>query len=126
MLLKAKSDSNLRDKDGWSPLIDAADSSRAENIARLRNAGATEPSWNKLNRAIVFGDSAKIIAEIAKDKSQVNSLDAFGRTPLYWALRCRDDNVADSLLTAARRWRQPTSDRNPYYPSPLGRDAPTL
>ena len=100
LLLKAKGDPNLRDRLGWSPLIVAADNSRAESIARLRNGGATEPSWNNLHRAVVFGDSAKIIAEIAKDKPQVNSLDAFGRTPLYWALRCRDDNVADSLLNA--------------------------
>lgn len=99
VLLKAKADPNLRAKKGWSPMGVAADEQDFETVAVLRAAGAKEPSWTKLHEAAI-GDESLKIAELVKDKSQVNAADVYGRTPLYWALRCNDEKSADLLIEA--------------------------
>jgi ankyrin repeat protein len=98
-LLKAKADPNARDKKGWSPLAIAADAPDLETAAALRRAGAKEPSWTPLDEAVIF-ESPKKVAALLKEKPNVNAVDAFGRTPLYWALRCADNKTADLLVDA--------------------------
>jgi ankyrin repeat protein len=99
-LLKAKADPNCRDSNGWSPLVVAADMLHNDVVVLLQKAGAKEPSWNKLHQAIVFGGKPASIAEIAKDKSLLNARDAFGRTPLYWAIRSCNAEGTDLLVAA--------------------------
>lgn len=99
LLLKAKADVNCRDTKGWSPIANAADACRVDAAAALREAGAKEPSWTKLHEAAIFDDPKKV-AQLASDRSKVDAVDAYGRTPLYWALRCNEDEAADALINA--------------------------
>jgi ankyrin repeat protein len=100
LLLKAKAEIDARDAKGWSAMGLAADTCRIETAAALRDAGAREDSWTKLHEAAIF-DSPEKVAKLLGDKSKVNVTDVYGRTPLYWALRCNDEKAADTLIDAA-------------------------
>ena len=99
LLLKAKADPNVRDNKGWPPMALAADHTHAETARMFRDAGVKEASWTKLHEAVLFDDKEKV-AELVKDKATLNATDVFGRTPLYWALRCSDDEITDLLIDA--------------------------
>lgn len=99
LLLKAKADPNVRDKKGWSPLAIALDELEFETAAALRDAGAKETSWTDLHEAVLMDDYEAVEA-LVKAKPKVNATDTYGRTPLYWALRCSGNETADLLIAA--------------------------
>ena len=101
-LLKAKANPNLRDKKGWSPMAVAAEKGSLDAVAALRDAGAQEPSWTKLHEAAISG-KPETVAELCKDKTNLDTANVYGRTPLYWALRCNDEKAADMLVDAGAK-----------------------
>ena len=43
------------------------------------------------------------MAELCKDKTNLDTANVYGRTPLYWALRCNDEKAADMLVDAGAK-----------------------
>ncbi len=43
------------------------------------------------------------MAELCKEKTNLDTADVYGRTPLYWALRCNDEKAADMLVDAGAK-----------------------
>ena len=99
LLIAKNADINARDKEGWSAMAMAADNQSDSIVAMLRKAGAKEPTWTRLHQAVIF-DEPEILSGLAKDKSALNAVDAYGRSPLFWALCCSGEGIIDSLIAA--------------------------
>ena len=83
---------NIRDKQGWSPLMMAVgwDSNIHEALV---HAGAKEESWTPLHLAAINGDIATLRKLLDSKDSNINQVDKAGRTPLRLACYCGENSL---------------------------------
>jgi ankyrin repeat protein len=123
-LVKAGTDVNARDKDGWTALMYATRyNQRVEVISVLLDSGADVNAQDKDGRTALWWAvhpaivaSPEVISLLLRAGAEVNLRDQNGQTPLWWAAGCQDSAVVSLLLKSG-------SDANvrgmPYGQTPL-------